>query len=73
MTQRIKIMTATFIGLHIPLVIVLAASLLLQIEQAGLIIGLVFMSTLLAVVITLSALWTLLPREAAMARMSYGN
>ncbi len=70
MTHRFKIMSATFLGLHIPLVIMLAAAQLLQIEQAGLIIGLVFTSTLVAVIATLGMLWTLLPRETALVTAS---
>ena len=70
MTHRIKILLATFPGLHIPLVMMLAAFQQVQIEQVGLIIGLLFLSTLLAVLATLSILWTLLPREAAMTPAS---
>lgn len=63
MSQRLKILAAAFIGLHIPLLIVMIAAVTLRLEQAGLIVGLVFAATLVAVVATLSLLWMLLPQD----------
>ena len=63
MSQRLKILTVAFIGLHVPLVLVMIAALLLQLPQAGLIIGLVFGATLIAVVATLAVLWVLLAQD----------
>ena len=65
MSHRVKIMVVAFIGLHVPLVLMMAAAAVLDLAQAKLIIGLVFAATLVAVAMTLTLLWGLLAQTPA--------
>lgn len=73
MTIRIKIMICVFLGLHVPLIVLSASALIMDIAEARMILGIVLVSTLVAVVATLVAIYMLFEPEYQRAASSIGE
>lgn len=63
MKKKFAIMCVTFVGLHVPLVVLTVTAAFLDLPHTRLILGVTLVSTLASVVGTLSFLHVLLPRD----------
>ena len=64
MSYRTKIMGIVFVGLHVPLVALAVAAMVLEMQQAPVILAITLVSTLVAVAVTLRVLHMMLPPDA---------